>query len=58
MVRPLQIIDPWGVILAEADEQETTLYATLDLDLIAEVRARIPCLAPVEEARAPVGAAG
>ena len=53
-----QIIDPWGVILAEAEEQETTLYATLDLDLIAEVRARIPCLAPVEEARTPAGVAG
>ncbi|HUS13984.1 MAG TPA: nitrilase-related carbon-nitrogen hydrolase, partial [Chloroflexia bacterium] len=38
-----QIIDPWGTILAEAEEDETTLYATLNLDLIAEVRARIPC---------------
>jgi predicted amidohydrolase len=38
-----QIIDPWGTILAEAEEDETILYATLNLDLIAEVRARIPC---------------
>ncbi|MGI8589016.1 MAG: carbon-nitrogen family hydrolase [Chloroflexia bacterium] len=38
-----QIIDPWGTILTEADETETTLYATLDLDLIGEVRRRVPC---------------
>jgi predicted amidohydrolase len=38
-----QIIDPWGTILAEAEETETILYATLDLDLIAQVRTRIPC---------------
>ncbi|HMA36318.1 MAG TPA: carbon-nitrogen family hydrolase [Chloroflexia bacterium] len=57
-----QIIDPWGIILAEAEEAETTLYATLHLDLIADVRARIPCFTvhaadPARPgARAPVGA--
>jgi predicted amidohydrolase len=54
-----QIIDPWGQILAEAEEAETTLYATLDLDLIGEVRSRIPCFtvaADALEAPVPVGA--
>lgn len=53
-----QVIDPWGTILAEAAEEEITLYATLNLDLVAEVRARIPCFTlqePVAD-RQPVGA--
>ena len=37
------IIDPWGNILAEADEAETVLVADLDMGLVDEVRARIPC---------------
>ena len=37
------IIDPWGQILAEAEEQETVLVADLDMGLVDEVRARIPC---------------
>ncbi|HUS14789.1 MAG TPA: carbon-nitrogen family hydrolase [Chloroflexia bacterium] len=49
-----QIIDPWGTILAEAEEDETTLYAALNLDLIAEVRARIPCF--TVQMAAPAGA--
>ncbi len=53
-----QIIDPWGEILAEAEETETTLYATLDLDRIAEVRGRIPCFTVTPDATAVlVGAA-
>jgi predicted amidohydrolase len=54
-----QIIDPWGQILAEAEEDEITLYATLDLDLIGEVRSRIPCFtvqAVAPSAPVPVGA--
>jgi predicted amidohydrolase len=49
-----QVIDPWGNILAEAGEDEETLYCTLDLALIAEVRARIPCF--TVEAPTPAGA--
>jgi predicted amidohydrolase len=37
------IIDPWGDILAEADEEETVLLADLDMGKVDEVRARIPC---------------
>jgi predicted amidohydrolase len=37
------IIDPWGNILAEAERDETVLIADIDLKVIDEVRARIPC---------------
>jgi len=42
------IIDPWGNILAEAEEQETVLVADLDMSLVDEVRKRIPCFEVVE----------
>jgi omega-amidase len=44
------IIDPWGNILAEAEEEETVLVSDLDMSLVDEVRARIPCFEVVEEA--------
>lgn len=36
------IVDPWGEILAEGDEQERIITATLDLSLPKKVRDRIP----------------
>ncbi|GGD64820.1 carbon-nitrogen family hydrolase [Paenibacillus nasutitermitis] len=36
------IIDPWGEVVAEAGEMETILHAEIDLDLVDEVRSRIP----------------
>jgi omega-amidase len=36
------VIDPWGATVAEAGEGEELLIATLDLELAAEVRGRIP----------------
>jgi len=39
------IIDPWGEIIAEADEDETIVTAKLDLQLVDEVRQRIPVFA-------------
>jgi omega-amidase len=36
------IIDPWGEIIAEAGDQQEILTATIDLDLVKEVRSRIP----------------
>lgn len=36
------IIDPWGEIIVEGDEQENILHATIDIELVDEVRARIP----------------
>lgn len=44
------IIDPWGNILAEAEEEETVLVADLDMALVDEVRSRIPCFEVMEEA--------
>ncbi|HWP96597.1 MAG TPA: carbon-nitrogen hydrolase family protein, partial [Syntrophomonadaceae bacterium] len=38
------IIDPWGRILAEADEQEQLVMASLDLDLVEEARRQLPVL--------------
>lgn len=39
------VIDPWGEVLAEGDEQETILRAELDLELVSDVRGRIPIFA-------------
>jgi omega-amidase len=36
------VVDPWGATLAEAGEGEELLLATIDLELVAEVRGRIP----------------
>ncbi|WLD94854.1 carbon-nitrogen family hydrolase [Alkalihalobacillus sp. AL-G] len=36
------IIDPWGKIIQEAEEDETILYAELNLDELEEIRTRIP----------------
>jgi len=43
------IIDPWGNVLAEAAEEETVLLADLNMSLVDEVRARIPCFEVTEE---------
>ena len=39
------IVDPWGVILAQAPDKETFVIADLDLDRLAEVRRKVPSLA-------------
>ncbi|KIL34792.1 nitrilase [Cohnella kolymensis] len=39
------IIDPWGEVVAEAGEEETIVTAEIDLDLVDEVRGRIPVFA-------------
>ena len=39
------IVDPWGVVLAQAPDAETHIVATLDFDTLAEARRRIPSLA-------------
>ncbi len=36
------IIDPWGEVLAEADQSERTLLAEIDTDLVFQVRQKIP----------------
>jgi predicted amidohydrolase len=39
------IVDPWGVVLAQAADSETAIVATLDLDRLGEIRRRLPSLA-------------
>ena len=38
------IVDPWGVVLAQAGDAETAIVAELDLAQIDRVRERIPAL--------------
>ena len=39
------IVDPWGVVLAQAPDTETFVLAELDLDRQAEIRRTLPSLA-------------
>jgi deaminated glutathione amidase len=39
------IVDPWGVVLAQAQDAETFITAELDLDRQAEIRRTLPSLA-------------
>jgi predicted amidohydrolase len=39
------IVDPWGVVLAQAPDAETFITAELDLDRQAEIRRTLPSLA-------------
>jgi deaminated glutathione amidase len=39
------IVDPWGVVLAQAPDAETFVVAELDLDRQDEIRERLPSLA-------------
>lgn len=36
------IVDPWGEILIEGDDREALLIAQIDLDLVEQVRQRVP----------------
>lgn len=36
------VVDPWGAVLVEGGDGPELLHATLDLDLVDEVRGRIP----------------
>jgi predicted amidohydrolase len=38
------IVDPWGEIIAEADEKECILFGNLDLDFIEKIRQELPLL--------------
>ncbi|NIO06052.1 MAG: carbon-nitrogen hydrolase family protein [Proteobacteria bacterium] len=38
------IVDPWGTVLAQAPDGETSLLADLDLEKIEVIRKQIPCL--------------
>jgi deaminated glutathione amidase len=38
------VVDPWGLVLAQAPDEETAIVAELDFDTLARVRRRIPAL--------------
>src|SRR5207248_10746094 len=38
------IVDPWGVVLATAPDEETAIVAELDFDKQREIRSRLPVL--------------
>jgi deaminated glutathione amidase len=40
-----QIIDPWGVVIANAPDRPTVITATIDLAQLRDVRRQIPSLA-------------
>jgi predicted amidohydrolase len=39
------IVDPWGLVLAQAPDREAIAVAELDRELQDDVRARLPSLA-------------
>ncbi len=39
------VIDPWGIVVAQAPDRETTIHAVIDTDRVAAVRRQIPALA-------------
>jgi predicted amidohydrolase len=39
------IVDPWGVVLAQAADREGHIVADLDLERQREIRERVPALA-------------
>jgi predicted amidohydrolase len=39
------IVDPWGLVLAQAQDGEGHIVADLDLDGLSEIRSRLPALA-------------
>ena len=43
------IINPWGEVLSEADESETTLFAELDLAQVDQIRTQFPVLSDRRE---------
>jgi predicted amidohydrolase len=38
------IVDPWGLVLAQAQDMPTVIMAEIDLERIDHARAQIPCL--------------
>jgi predicted amidohydrolase len=38
------IVDPWGLVLATAPDEETAIVAELDFDKLREIRSRLPVL--------------
>ncbi len=48
------IVDPWGIVLAQAPDEETVIVAELDRARLREIRAKLPSLANRQARRVPV----
>ena len=42
------IVDPWGTVLAEADDREMIISSDIDLDKVQESQRAIPVLRMIE----------
>jgi predicted amidohydrolase len=40
-----QVVDPWGVVVAEAGVDQEVLSVDIDLDSVAQIREKFPVLA-------------
>jgi predicted amidohydrolase len=38
------VVDPWGEVLTSKNEKEGVIVTSINLDIIYEVRERLPCL--------------
>jgi predicted amidohydrolase len=52
------IVDPWGLVLAQAPDSETVVLADLDFDRLRGIRTKLPSLAnrQTDAYRRPAGA--
>jgi predicted amidohydrolase len=39
------IVDPWGLVLAQAPDKETVIVADLDFERLESIRTKLPSLA-------------
>ena len=39
------VVDPWGIVLAQAPDEETVVTAEIDRARLREIRAKLPSLA-------------
>ena len=39
------VIDPWGIVVAQAPDREATIHAVIDTERVAAVRCQTPALA-------------
>jgi predicted amidohydrolase len=39
------VIDPWGIVVAQAPDREAIVHAVIDTDRVASVRRQVPALA-------------
>ena len=39
------VADPWGIVLAQAPDEETVIFAELDRERLREIRRNLPSLA-------------